>query len=82
MASVPSRDLRNHTAEVLARVAAGERLVVTVRGEAVAELTPPPDRRPAFLSRAELLRIPQTDPGLRETLRELDELLDDDLGIE
>ncbi len=40
MANVSSRDLRNHTAEVLRRVEAGERLRVSVNRRPVAELIP------------------------------------------
>lgn len=40
MADVASRDLRNHTAEVLRRVTSGERVTTTSRGRPVAEMTP------------------------------------------
>lgn len=40
MAEVTIRDLRNHGGEVVDRVAAGERLVVTRDGRPVAELRP------------------------------------------
>jgi prevent-host-death family protein len=60
---VAVRDLRNHGGEILDRVAAGESLIVTRDGHAVAELRPLP-RRPL---RAALLlerwrRIPAVDP--------------------
>ena len=77
MGTVASRDLRNRMGEVLARVAAGERVDVTIHGEVVAQLVPPPDRRPAYLSPAEVVRIPPADAGLGQTLRELDEWLAD-----
>jgi antitoxin (DNA-binding transcriptional repressor) of toxin-antitoxin stability system len=57
MPSIASRDLRNHTAAVLDRVRAGERVVVTVHGEAVAEIGPPPSTRPRFLTKADLVRV-------------------------
>jgi prevent-host-death family protein len=41
---VSVRELRNHTAEVLRRVEAGERLRVTVDRRPVAELSPLPGR--------------------------------------
>lgn len=41
---VTVRELRNHGGQVLDRVIAGERLVVTRSGEAVAELTPIDER--------------------------------------
>jgi prevent-host-death family protein len=40
MAEVTIRDLRNHGGDVVDRVAAGERLVVTRGGKPVAELRP------------------------------------------
>ena len=46
------RDLRNHGGDVLDRVAAGERVIVTRDGRPVAELTA---IRPARLGRAALL---------------------------
>jgi prevent-host-death family protein len=74
---VASRDLRNHTADVLRRVAEGRRVAVTVHGEIVAEIVPPSDRRRLFLTREELVAMHEggavADPGLRELLRELDQ---------
>ncbi len=70
---IPSRELRNNTAAVLRRVEAGEELVVTVHGRAVASLQPV-DRRPRRRSGATLaqrLLTRQADPGLR---RDLDEI--------
>ena len=82
MDSIASRDLRNHTADVLARVSAGESLAVTVRGVAAAELHPPGDRRPLFFTPADFDRIVRTqaDPGLTRELRELAGETTDDLG--
>lgn len=71
MSSVASRELRNHTADVLRRVASGERVTITVRGEPVAEIRPAADRRREFVPRGELLGLlerRQADPGLREDL--------------
>ena len=80
MNTVPARDLRNHTAAVLRRVAAGERVEVTVHGETVAEIGPPAARKSAFLSRSRLLEVLRTDAadaGLREDLRSLDASTDE-----
>ena len=41
MATVPQRELRNNTAELLRRVERGERLTITVHGHPVADLVPP-----------------------------------------
>jgi prevent-host-death family protein len=83
MTDVASRDLRNHTADVLRRVQGGERVVITTRGKPVAELVPvsPPRRR--WMARAELVELlatAQADPGLRRDLERLAGDTTDDLG--
>jgi len=83
MAEVPSRELRNHTAEVLRRVAAGEDVVITVNGRGVARLLPIQPQRRRWIDRAELVRrlgVSQADPGLRNDLAELAGDTTDDLG--
>jgi len=83
MDSIASRDLRNHTADVLRRVAVGDRVAVTVHGEVVAELVPPSSARPRYLGRSEVTRLLQTasaDPGLRADLTALGDESTDDLG--
>lgn len=85
MARVASRDLRNHTADVLRRVALGERVEVTVRGDVVAEISAVTARRPAYLRQADLVALLSTrtaDAGLRADLERLvgdstDDLADD-----
>jgi prevent-host-death family protein len=71
---VASRDLRNDTAGVLRRAAAGEVVEVTVNGEPVAELGPIRQQRshwtPKAVFAARLARG-QADPALREDLRVL-----------
>jgi prevent-host-death family protein len=82
MGSIASRDLRNHTADVLQRVRQGERVAVTVHGEVVAELVPPTTARRRFLSRrelADLLLSAAADPGLRADLAALGDETTDDL---
>lgn len=63
MSEVPSRELRNHTADVLRRVQAGEEITITVRGKPVAEVVPIGSRRKGGLSGAELVRRLQNLPG-------------------
>ncbi len=62
MAEVASRELRNHTAEVLRRVQAGEEITITVRGKPVAQVVPLDSRRSRGLTFTELFarleRIP------------------------
>lgn len=80
MGIVASRDLRNHTAEVLRRVAEGERVTITVNGRPVAEIgSVRSSRRPSIDKRdlLEVLRTRQADPGLRDDLAALAETTDD-----
>jgi prevent-host-death family protein len=80
---VASRELRNNTAELLRRVTAGERVVITSRGKPVASLVPFESSRRRWLPREELLRrlaTAQADPGLREDLARLAGDTTDDLG--
>ncbi len=83
MGEIAARELRNHTADVLRRVEAGEQVTITSRGRPVAQLVPvrPLRRRP--ITRAELLRrlaVVQADPGLRTDLAVLAGESTDDLG--
>jgi prevent-host-death family protein len=68
---VSVRELRNHTAEVLRRVEAGERLRVTVDRRPVAELAPLPARS-AWVSRGRAVTgLVQADARLRGELAEV-----------
>lgn len=83
MSTVASRDLRNHTAAVLRRVAAGARVVITTNGTPVAELVPVRAARRAWIPKHELVELlarAQTDAGLRTDLQELAGDTTDDLG--
>jgi prevent-host-death family protein len=65
---VSVRELRNHTAEVLRRVEAGERLRVTVDRRPVAELGPLP-ARDVWVPRERVVGgLVQADAALREDL--------------
>lgn len=82
MSSVPSRDLRNHTADVLRRVAEGDRVTITVNGAPVAELIPPSTSRRASISRDDLVLLltrHQADAGLLYDLEALTNETTDDL---
>lgn len=57
MATIASRDLRNHTAKVLAGVRRGETYTVTVHGEPVAELSRVKGLRRSAVPKAELLAL-------------------------
>jgi prevent-host-death family protein len=81
MTEVASRELRNSTRTLLDRVAAGERITITVDGRPVAELGPV-HRRPRWMPRNEfvsLLADSQADAGLRADLDALAGESTDDL---
>lgn len=83
MSEIAARELRNHTADVLRRVEAGEQVTITSRGRPVAELTPVRTVRRRPISRAELTRRlarTQADAGLRGDLAVLAADTTDDLG--
>lgn len=64
MSEVTVRELRNHGADVLQRVARGEALTVTRDGEAIAELRPLRRRPvPAATLLARWRRLPSVDPA-------------------
>ncbi len=82
MTTIASRDLRNHTAEVLRQVADGTRVTVTVNGTPVAEIGPVRSTRPQFFTKAELVELVsqhQADPGLSSELEQLAGDTTDDL---
>lgn len=67
------RDLRNHTAQVIDAVAAGERVTLTVHGEPVADIVPH-GRRARWLSGdrlREALAQRSADAGLTAELEAL-----------
>jgi prevent-host-death family protein len=75
---VSVRELRNHTAEVLRRVEAGERLRVTVDRRPVAELTPLPARDQWVPRQRVIAALVQADPALRHELADaLPDLVDE-----
>lgn len=84
MPTVASRDLRNHTAEVLRQVSDGTRLTITVNGTPVAELGPVRATRRQFFAKADLVELVtqyQADPGLTADLEVLAGETTDDLGV-
>ena len=75
---VSVRELRNHMADVLRRVEAGERLRVTVDRRPVAELTPLPARATWVPRQRAVDSLVQADVGLTEELAEaLPDTIDD-----
>lgn len=79
MTEVASRELRNDTAGLIRRAAAGEDIVITVNGRPAARLTslpaPPPGRR-KWIPREEMIELllnSQADPSLRDDLKFLED---------
>lgn len=71
MTTVASRDLRNHTADVLRQVAEGSDVTVTVNGRPVALITRPASERPTTMTFAQLVRLREralSDARLRADL--------------
>jgi prevent-host-death family protein len=54
MKTIPQRDLRNRSGEILRQAETGEEFTITVEGRPVAMLVPCPKRR--WVPRAELVR--------------------------
>jgi prevent-host-death family protein len=69
MSDVSSRDLRNHTADLLRRVEAGERLRINVNRRPVAELVPL--TRTKWTSGAAMGRVLREAPADRGLLDDL-----------
>lgn len=63
MATIASRDLRNHTRSVLDQVAAGDTVTVTVNGRVVAQIGPPDGSLRSHLTKAEVEAIMGRAPG-------------------
>lgn len=73
MSAIPARELRNHTADVLRRVEAGEEIEVLSGNRPVARIIPLSRRRkwlPAAEIGLELARLGPDTTGLAEELRE------------
>src|SRR5579859_3503609 len=72
MSDVSALELRNHTAELLRRVEAGERLRVNVNRRPVAELVPL--GRPTWTSGATMERVIRDAPADTRLLSDMDAL--------
>jgi prevent-host-death family protein len=81
MSAVPARDLRNHTADILRRVEAGEEIEIYKDNRPVAKIIPLARRQkwlPAGEIGRELTRLGPDTTGLAEEMREtLTETTDD-----
>ena len=73
VSAIPARDLRNHTAEILRRVEAGEEIEVLRDNRPVAKIVPLPWRRrwrPAGEVMRELALLGPDTTGLAQELRD------------
>jgi prevent-host-death family protein len=81
MAEIASRELRNDTRRVLARVEAGEAVTITVNGRAVGILQPVRERR-RWIARDQFVgRLMQADAELTSELADLAPDTTDDLSL-
>lgn len=72
MKTIPQRELRNHSGEILRQAESGEQFTITVEGRPVAVLGPYQKRQ--WVPREELLKILRAqspDPTLLEDIREM-----------
>jgi prevent-host-death family protein len=78
MVTIPQRDLRNRSGEILRQAEAGEEFTITVEGRPVALLVPYPKR--TWVPKADYLRILKTagpDPTFFEDIAELGGTIED-----
>jgi prevent-host-death family protein len=81
MSEIASRELRNDTRAVLARVEAGEPVTITVNGRAVAVLQPIGERRRWIGRNPFVALLAQADAELTSELAELAPDTTDDLPL-
>lgn len=72
MRTIPQRELRNHSGEILRQAEAGQKFTITVEGRPVAMLVP--FQRRQWVPKAELLEVLQavgSDPTFFEDVAEV-----------
>ncbi len=72
MKTIPQRELRNHSGEILRQAESGEQFTITVEGRPVAVLGPCQKRQ--WVPKEEILKILRTqapDPTFFEDLKEM-----------
>jgi prevent-host-death family protein len=69
--NVSVRDLRNHTADVVAAVRSGERVTLTVNRDPVADIVPHLEQRDPWVPSAELRSIVREAPADENLLGDL-----------
>ncbi len=71
MTTVAVRDLRNNTAEVIQEARDGQTVILTSRGQPIAQIVPLGSRRRKYLTPTEVSRIPQADSALKDDVAAL-----------
>ena len=77
MRTIPQRELRNQSGEILRETEKGESFLITVEGRPIAMLTPYPKHR--WVPRAEVMKLlagGKPDPGFFQDIAELGTLDD------
>lgn len=80
MTTLGVRELRNNTADLVNRAHLGEDIIITNHGVPSVRLVPVDPHAKPYLTKADLLKLPKADPGLRSDLAELAGDTTDDLG--
>jgi len=79
METVPVRDLRNHTKDVIERVRLGGEVTLTANGKPIASIVPIREGR-RYLTRQDVVALPKADPALRADLAAMGDLATDTVG--
>ncbi|HEX2361939.1 MAG TPA: type II toxin-antitoxin system prevent-host-death family antitoxin [Jiangellaceae bacterium] len=77
MTAIPARDLRNHTADILRRVEAGEEFEVQRNGQPIAKIIPLRQRRQWIPARELIPQLERLGPDPTRLLSELRQIAPD-----
>jgi len=77
--TVPVRDLRNHTRDVIERVRSGGQVTLTANGRPIARIVPIREGR-RFFTRQEVAAMPKADSALRADLTSMGDHFSDTVG--
>jgi len=80
MMTVAVRELRNNTSAVINHVKGGDAVYLTSQGQRIARIEPVDAYLKPYLTRDELMAVPQADPQLRADLAALGSFETDTLG--
>jgi len=80
MMAVAVRELRNNTSAVIDRVKAGDAVYLTSQGQRIAHIMPVDAYLKPYLTRDELMALPQADAKMRSDLAALGSVETDTVG--